>query len=132
MRRAEIMGLPPPRTGAPELTGAVDSRGWLINNANMRSRHRIDQLPHQSIDWTPCPRSGGKRSDAPLGGAATERAWPSPASHAAVEADRPALRVDVWTPVAMRSMSMDNAPRAGAAEPGLQPERLPAEHPSGG
>src|SRR5215472_2472414 len=134
MRRAEIMGLPPPRTGAAALTGAVDSLGLLINNANMRSRNRHSphQLPHQSSDWVVVTSLVLQRPDTACRRAAPERPRSAPAPHPAVERDGPTVGVDVRLPVAVGRVAVDYPAGARAAEPCLEPQRLPAEHASGG
>src|SRR5215510_5067678 len=134
MRRAEIMGLPPPRTGAAALTGAVDSLGLLINNANMRSRNRHSphQLPHQSSDWVVVTSLVRQRRDTARRRPAPERPGSSPAAHPTVERDRPTVGVDVRLPVAVWRVAVDYTAGPRAAEPCLEPQRLPAEHASGG
>src|SRR5215471_18384882 len=134
MRRAEIIGLPPPRTGAAALTGAIASPGSFINNANMCSRSHPSphQLPHQSNDWPSVARSIRQWTDAALRGATPERARASPTAHAAVEGDGLTLGVDVRMAVAVRGMAVDHLPGARTAEPCLEPQRLPAKYASGG
>src|SRR5215471_5754916 len=138
MRRAEIIGLPPPRTGAAALTGAIDSRVSLIDNTNMRSREQPSphQVAHQSNDWPSVDRlvlgSVREWTDAGPGRAPSERARASPAAHAAVEIDGFAVGVDVRLAVSVWSVAMDHAPRTGATQPGLEPQRLPAKYASGG
>src|SRR5215469_2801056 len=127
MRRAEIIGLPPPRTGAAALTGAIDSRVSLIDNTNMRSREQPSphQVAHQSNDWPSVDRlvlgSGREWTDAGPGRAPSERARTSPAAHAAVEVDGFAVGVDFWLAAAVWRMAMDHPPRSAGNPPGSEP-----------
>src|SRR5215472_694728 len=134
MRRAEIMGFPPPRTGAAALTGGADSRCSLINNANMRSRNRHSphRLPHQSNDCVVLISLLRQGCNTACGRAASERSGSSPAAHPAVEVDRITVCVYVRMPLAVWCVAVDHAPGACAAEPRLEPQPLTAEDASGG